>query len=57
MAGVYPAIDMGLPEIQLYDLSTDPKEENNLQEQHPGVVEELSSLLRKYIEEGRSAPF
>ena len=51
------AKEIGLPEIQLYDLSTDPKEENNLQEQYPGVVEDLSSLLQKYMEEGRSTPY
>jgi arylsulfatase A-like enzyme len=51
------AKEMGMPEIQLYDLSTDPKEENNLQEQYPGVVEDLSSLLQKYMEEGRSTPY
>lgn len=51
------AKDMGLPEIQLYDLSADPKEENNLYNQYPGVVEDLSSLLQKYRDEGRSTAF
>jgi len=50
------AKEMGLPEIQLYDLSTDPKEENNLYEQYPGIVEDLTSLLQKYMDEGRSTP-
>jgi hypothetical protein len=50
------AKDMGLPEIQLYDLSMDLKEESNLYDQYPEVVEELSSLLQKYMDEGRSVP-
>jgi arylsulfatase A len=49
------AKEMGMPEIQLYDLSTDPKEENNLYDQYPGVVEDLSSLLQQYMDAGRSA--
>ena len=48
------AINMGLPEIQLYDLSIDPKEENNMHEQYPEIVKELTSLLQKYKNEGRS---
>ena len=49
--------DMGLPEIQLYDLSTDIKEENNLYEKYPELVEDLTSLLQKYMDEGRSASY
>ena len=45
-----------LPQIQLYQLAQDPGEENNLYDQHPEVVEELQSLLTKYIVEGRSTP-
>ncbi|MEN8200957.1 MAG: sulfatase-like hydrolase/transferase [Bacteroidota bacterium] len=48
------ALDMGLPEIQLYDLNADIKEENNLYDQYPEIVEELSALLHKYKDEGRS---
>jgi arylsulfatase A len=50
------AKDMGLPEIQLYDLSTDLREEHNLYDRYPAVVEHLSALLKKYREKGRSAP-
>ena len=50
------AEEMGLPEIQLYDLSADPKEENNIYEQYPGIVEQLTGLLQKYRDDGRSAP-
>ena len=45
-----------MPPIQLYDLENDPGEENNLQAEHPGKVEELKSLLASYIAEGRSTP-
>ena len=50
------AKDLGLPEIQLYDLSKDPREETNLYEHYPEVVEQLSGLLQKYKDEGRSTP-
>ena len=50
------AIKEGLPEMQLYDLSIDPKEENNLLEQYPDVVGRLSQLLQKYKGKGRSVP-
>ena len=43
-----------LPPFQLYDLSKDVGEKENLAEQHPEVVEELRSLLEHYIQEGRS---
>ena len=45
-----------LPVIQLYDLEADPKETTNLHAQHPEVVSELSAILRRYIENGRSTP-
>ena len=48
--------NMGLPEIQLYDLSVDIKEENNLYDQYPEIVKGLSKLLQKYIDDGRSVP-
>ncbi len=47
---------IGLPPIQLYNLKLDPAEQSNVYEQHPEVVTELKSLLKKYIEEGRSTP-
>ena len=51
------AVEMGLPEIQLYDLSADPQEKNNLQKGNPALAEQLSGLLQKYKDLGRSAPF
>jgi len=53
-----PGVDdvTGMPPIQLYDLENDISEMKNVQDQYPEVVEELKSLLIKYIEEGRSTP-
>jgi arylsulfatase A len=45
-----------LPLIQLYDLSTDPGEEHNVQDKHPGVVSRLTKLMEKYAADGRSTP-
>ena len=45
-----------LPPIQLYNLDEDPAESKNLQAMYPEKVEELKSLLTKYITEGRSTP-
>jgi len=46
----------GLPPVQLYNLKTDPSEKVNLQAKNPEVVQKLTALLKKYIEEGRSTP-
>ncbi len=46
----------GLPEIQLYDVATDPAEANNLHAAHPAVVARLRALLDRYVAEGRSTP-
>ncbi len=46
----------GLPPIQLYDLEADPKETTNLGSQLPDVVAELTAILRRYVEDGRSTP-
>ena len=48
------ALDMGLPRYQLYDLAVDPKEQSNVYEKHPEVAAELTALLRRYVERGRS---
>ncbi len=45
-----------LPDHQLFDLSSDPSEQNNIIDAHPDVVEELTALMNKYIDEGRSTP-
>jgi arylsulfatase A-like enzyme len=46
----------GLPPIQLYNLKKDPAEKDNCYHQFPQQVEELTALLKKYIQEGRSTP-
>lgn len=50
------AEEMGLPWLQLYDLDNDPGEENNITDDHPGIVSELKELLHRHISEGRSTP-
>ena len=45
-----------LPPFQLYNLENDPGESRNLSREHPEMMEELSSLLREYIQKGRSTP-
>lgn len=49
------AIDT-LPKYQLYNLKEDPSETNNLVASNTEKVDELKSLLTKYIKEGRSTP-
>lgn len=44
----------GLPPVQLYDLQTDIKESNNVQNEHPQVVTHLRGLLERYRATGRS---
>ncbi|MCX6858277.1 MAG: arylsulfatase [Verrucomicrobia bacterium] len=46
----------GLPDVQLYDLSTDIGESKNLQAAHPEIVERLTQLLEQTITNGRSTP-
>jgi arylsulfatase A len=45
-----------LPAVQLYNMKEDPGETINLQDKYPDTVKELTMLLKKYIEEGRSTP-
>ena len=48
--------DPGEPTGQLYNLSVDPAETNNLWAEHPGIVDRLTALLTKYQSSGRSRP-
>ena len=50
------AKEQELPAIQLFDLSSDLAETNNVQADHPELVEDLSNLLQRYISNGRSTP-
>lgn len=45
-----------LPKVQLYNMKTDPFEQQNMEAQYPEKVKELRVLLSKYVEEGRSTP-
>ena len=47
---------LGLPDIQLYDLSTDIGETKNVQSGRPDIVEQMSRLLNETIANGRSTP-
>ena len=44
------------PQPQLYDLSKDIGEQNNLAPQHPDKVKELLAMLAKIQQDGRSRP-
>ena len=50
------AVKLGLPKVQLYDMSEDVRESVNVQDKHPDVVERLTRLLEKYVADGRSTP-
>ena len=50
------AEQQGLPAVQLYNLSNDPKESKNLQADHPEIVRELTADLRRLVERGRATP-
>jgi len=41
---------------ELFNLKTDPDEKNNLLKEHPEIVEQLTKLLRKQMEQGHSRP-
>ena len=46
----------GLPDVQLYDISSDIGETKNVQAEHRDVVERLTKLLDQAIANGRSTP-
>jgi len=48
------AKEQGFYPIQLYNLEKDISEQNNLAEQNPEMVKELTALMQQYIDEGRS---
>ena len=50
------ALKLGLPPVQLYDMSQDDRETTNVQDQHPEIVERLTALLDRYVADGRSTP-
>ena len=44
------------PAMQLFDLSKDPGEENNLIAAHPERVEKMKGMLKELIDNGRTTP-
>ena len=48
------AIKLGLPDIQLYDMSADIEEKNNLQAEYPEIVKQLVDMLKELVANGRS---
>ncbi|MCE9609096.1 MAG: arylsulfatase [Chthoniobacter sp.] len=46
----------GAPAIQLYDMSADMSETQNVQSAHPDITAKLTGLLESYIANGRSTP-
>ena len=50
------AMMLGLSMLQLYDLSKDVKEQENLYMRYPDVVHDLLTVLDKYVHTGRSTP-
>jgi arylsulfatase A-like enzyme len=45
-----------VPKFQLYNMVGDIGEQTNLVDKHPEIVAELTELMKKRIEEGRSTP-
>lgn len=50
------AVKQGLPMVQLYDMDHDIGEKTNVEAAHPDIVKRLTSLLEKYVADGRSTP-
>lgn len=50
------AASSALPPTQLYDLTSDIGETTNVATDHPEIVERLTKLLQRYVEQGRSTP-
>lgn len=47
---------MDLPPLQLYDLLKDPRESQNVYEQHPRIVRRMTRMLEMLVAHGRSTP-
>ena len=50
------AKESGWPDIQLYNMETDIREQHNMYAGHPEIVRELLETLIKIVEDGRSTP-
>ena len=51
-----PATELGLPEIQLYNLAEDIEEKTNLYDSDEEKAQSLTALLQKIVADGRSTP-
>lgn len=51
-----PARKQRLPLLQLFDLANDGAEQHNVAASNPEVVERLTALMQRYVDEGRSTP-
>ncbi len=54
--GDVEARKLGLPAVQLYDLTVDIGETNNQHAAHPEIVERLTDLMQSITSNGRSTP-
>jgi arylsulfatase A-like enzyme len=50
------ALASGSPEVQLYDMVSDPGENRNVWKEQPAVAGRLTKLLEEYVVDGRSTP-
>ncbi len=50
------AVEQDLPPLQLFNVAEDIAEEHNVADENPEIVEQLTALMQKYIDEGRSTP-
>jgi hypothetical protein len=48
------AKEIGLPDIQLYNMEADLGEQENVYTEYPEVVYELLAILNKMVDKGRS---
>lgn len=50
------AKQLNMPAVQLYNLSADISENNNLKTKYPSMVEKMTKELNRIIDQGRSTP-
>ncbi|NNG09785.1 MAG: arylsulfatase [Arenibacter sp.] len=48
------AREMGLPQLQLYNMIKDEEETNNVYDQHPRVVRKMTNELKEIVDKGRT---
>ncbi len=50
------ALKLGLPAMQLYDMTADPGEKRSVSKENPDTIASMKRLLDQYIDRGRSTP-